>query len=454
MTTLLAFAFVLGVLVFVHELGHFLAAKRVGIRVLKFQLGFNPTIISFKRGDTEYGIGALPLGGYVKMAGDTPEDVERDSNGQVVRRSDEFLSKSKWERFQVLIMGPAMNILLALVLSAIVLYQGAEVPAYEDQPPIVGVVAPNSPAARADIRRGDRIMSVADHRVDTWEQFFVTVGARANRETTIELLRNGQTLTRTATPVVPPEQSRYEVGEIGVLPDVHPFVPRVNPGEPADRAGVKAGDVILAVNHEPITFRPDLIKAIAAHPDETITLTVLRDGKRLNIPVAVAHGGCAGVAGNIGCIGIAISESTKSIKPGVLEAIRMSVRKNVEYGGLIGQTLWGLITRETSPRQLMGPVMIAQMSGESASLGWIALFSFMAMISLNLGLVNLLPIPVLDGGHIFIMALEGIARRDFSMRVKEKMLLAGFVVILMLMVTVIYNDLTRISWIERLMPWR
>jgi regulator of sigma E protease len=351
-------------------------------------------------------------------------------------------------------MGPAMNILLALVLSAIVLYQGAEVPAYEDQPPIVGVVAPNSPAARADIRRGDRIMSVADHRVDTWEQFFVTVGARANRETTIELLRNGQTVTRTATPVVPPEQSRYEVGEIGVLPDVHPFVPRVNPGEPADRAGVKAGDVILAVNHEPITFRPDLIKAIAAHPDETITLTVLRDGKRLNIPVAVAHGGCAGVAGNIGCIGIAISESTKSIKPGVLEAIRMSVRKNVEYGGLIGQTLWGLITRETSPRQLMGPVMIAQMSGESASLGWIALFSFMAMISLNLGLVNLLPIPVLDGGHIFIMALEGIARRDFSMRVKEKMLLAGFVVILMLMVTVIYNDLTRISWIERLMPWR
>jgi regulator of sigma E protease len=200
-TTLLAFAFVLGVLVFVHELGHFLAAKRVGIRVLKFQLGFNPTVLSFKRGDTEYGIGALPLGGYVKMAGDTPEDVERDANGQVVRRSDEFLSKTKWERFQVLIMGPTMNILLALVLSAIVLYQGAEVPAYEDQPPIVGAVVPNSPAAKADIRPGDRIMSVADHRVDTWEQFFVTVGSRPNREMTLELLRNGQTLTRSVTPV-------------------------------------------------------------------------------------------------------------------------------------------------------------------------------------------------------------------------------------------------------------
>ena len=133
--------FVLGVLVFVHELGHFLAAKRVGIRVLKFQLGFNPTIVAFRRGDTEYSIGALPLGGYVKMAGENPEDIEHDERGKVVRRSDEFLSKTKWERFQVLIMGPVMNIALALVLSAVVAYQGIEKGAYEDQPPVAGVVA-------------------------------------------------------------------------------------------------------------------------------------------------------------------------------------------------------------------------------------------------------------------------------------------------------------------------
>ncbi len=168
MTTLLAFAFVLGVLVFVHELGHFLAAKRVGIRVLKFQLGFNPTVVSFRRGDTEYGIGALPLGGYVKMAGDTEDEVQRDEQGRVVRQPDEFLSKSKWERFQVLIMGPAMNVLLALVLTSIVLYQGAEVPAYEDQPVVVGFTLPDSPAAKAGIVPGDRIMSVQDHRTDTW----------------------------------------------------------------------------------------------------------------------------------------------------------------------------------------------------------------------------------------------------------------------------------------------
>jgi regulator of sigma E protease len=132
----------------------------------------------------------------------------------------------------------------------------------------------------------------------------------------------------------------------------------------------------------------------------------------------------------------------------------MSVRRNYEMTRLILDTIWGLITRQTSPKQLMGPVAIAQLSGESAQLGWIALFNLMANISLNLGLLNLMPVPVLDGGHILIMAMEGVARRDFSMRVKEKMLLAGFVVLMMLMVTAIYNDLTRITWIERLMPWR
>src|SRR4029079_19336069 len=133
--TILAFVFVLGVLIFVHELGHFLAAKRVGIRVLKFQLGFNPTIWSFTYGDTEYGIGALPLGGYVKMAGESPEDVERDEQGRPIKRPDEFLSKTKWQRFQVLIMGPTMNLLLAVLVTAFVMYRGAETPAYQDMPP-------------------------------------------------------------------------------------------------------------------------------------------------------------------------------------------------------------------------------------------------------------------------------------------------------------------------------
>jgi regulator of sigma E protease len=440
LTTLLAFVFVLGVLVFVHELGHFLAAKRVGIRVLKFQLGFNPTVVSFRRGDTEYGIGALPLGGYVKMAGENPEDTRTG-------RSDEFLSKTKWERFQVLIMGPVMNIVLALVLTAVVLYQGVEKGAYEDQPPVVGVVAADSVASRADIKPGDRIVSVAGRPVSTWEQFLIAVGTKPDREIEIGLLRNGLEQTRKVTPAVV-RQNRFEFGDIGVLPNVHPFVRSVQTGGAAEKAAVKTGDIVLAVNGQPITFSYQLKEAIAKHPEQPITLAILRDGQQQTIHATPARNG------NEGLLGIGIGDETVKIKPGMSQAITLSLQKNLEYGRLIFQTLWGLVTRETSPKQLMGPVAIAQLSGEAASLSWIALFSLMASISLNLGLLNLMPIPILDGGHIFIMALEGLARRDFSMRVKEKMLLAGFVLILMLMVTVIYNDLTRITWIERLMPWR
>ena len=441
MTTVLSFLFVLGVLVFVHELGHFLAAKRVGIRVLKFQLGFNPTIVSFRRGDTEYGIGALPLGGYVKMAGETTED---EPAGQ----PDEFLSKTRWERFQVLIMGPVMNLLLAFVLTAVVLYQGAEVGSYEDQPVVVGSVAVGSPAAAADIVPGDRIVSVADHRVDNWEQFFVTIGARPNREINIGLLRNGLDITRKLTPVVAAGQNRFEIGDIGVLPNVHPHLLSVNAGEPGARGGLMAGDVIVAVDGKTMTFHTEFREAIAKHPGKTMSVSILRGGSPMTLTIT------PDTHGTVGWLGVLPVDDTRSIKPTAIEALGLSARRNVQMAGMIGQTIWGLVTRQLSPKQLMGPIAIAQVSGETAQLGWIALISLMATISLNLGLLNLMPIPLLDGGHIFIMGLEGLARRDFSIRVKEKMLLAGFVVLMTLMVTVIYNDLTRISWIERLMPWR
>src|SRR5262245_15422398 len=273
MVTILSFAFVLGVLVFVHELGHFMAAKRVGIRVLKFQLGFNPTVVSFRRGDTEYGVGALPLGGYVKMAGDTPEDRGTDADGAPTGKPDEFLSKTKWERFQVLIMGPAMNLILAVVLTVVVLYQGYEQPVYQNKPVLIGAVPSDSPAAKSDIRPGDLVVSVNGHDVPTWEDFFLQVGTRPNQELTLTLQREGRTVTRQVTTIVPPGQSRYgDVGDIGVLPDVHPYVLRLNPHEPADRAGIRQGDVILAVDRQRMTLRSELMAAIAAHPETPITV--------------------------------------------------------------------------------------------------------------------------------------------------------------------------------------
>jgi regulator of sigma E protease len=438
LTTLLAFAFVLGVLVFVHELGHFMMARWHGVRVLVFSLGFGPKLLKVKRGDTEYAISAIPLGGYVKMAGENPEDARTGSD-------DEFLSKTKWQRFQILIMGPVMNLALAVILTAVVLMQGADIPSYQDEPVIVGKVESGSPAEKAGLRSGDRILKVRAQDVPTWDAFLMAVGTKAGRDVELVVLRDGREERIT---VRPEATGRFEVGEIGVLPDVYPSISSVTAGAPAERAGLRAGDIILAINGQRVVFSRDVVDIVSKNPDAPVDILVRRDGQEHRVTVTPQR------EGSVGRIGIGIANQTRTFVPGPLEAIGLSIQRNIEYSAMILQTLWGLLVGEVSPRQLMGPVGIAQLSGESAQAGWVALFALMASISLNLGLLNLLPIPVLDGGHILILALEAVARRDFSMQVKEKMLLAGFVLLMALMVTVIYNDLTRISWIERLMPWR
>ena len=401
--------------------------------MLTFSLGFGPKLLTVRRGDTDYCISAIPLGGYVKMAGENPDDVRSGAD-------DEFLSKTKWERFQVLIMGPTMNIILAFVVMAVVLYQGADLPAYEEQPPIVGYVMEASPAEQSGIRVGDLILRIGGRPVQTWEELFVTVMPRAERELEVVLRRGLQEVTIQVTPEA---QTQFQVGDLGVVPIMQPQILNVMTGDPADLAGIRPRDVITAVNGEPITRDNPFVETINANADVALMLTVVRGGQTLKIEVTPA------LRGNVGLIGVELSPfEVRTIEPGPLQAIQMSFEKNYAWSGLIFQTLGGLLTSETSPKQLVGPLGIAQLSGGAAQIGMVALFTLMAMISLNLGILNLLPIPVLDGGHIFIMALEGLSRRDFSVRIKEKIQLAGFVVLLMLMVTVIYNDLTRINWGE------
>jgi regulator of sigma E protease len=344
MTNLLPFLFVLGVLVFVHELGHFLMARRLGVRVLTFSLGFGPKILKVKRGNTDYCISAIPLGGYVSMAGMSPEEARG--------ASDEFLSKSKWERFQVLAAGPAMNIVLAILVMWAVLYQGAPVP---------------------------------------------VVGAA-----------------------------------------MHPQVRDVAPGDPADLGGIEAGDVILAIDGEPVS-QADLLARVGRSAGTPLSLTVRRDGRTQDVAVTPVEREDRAVIG----VGLWPTEM-RVVEPDLMEAFRMSLARNYEWSGLIFRTLVGLLTADTSPRQLVGPIGIAQLSGAASESGWLSLFTLMAMISLNLGILNLLPIPVLDGGHILVLGLEGVARRDFSARVKERMLQTGYVALMVLMGTVIYMDLTRI----------
>ena len=438
MTSFFAFVFVLGVLIFVHELGHFMMARRIGVRVLTFSLGFGPKLIGFRRGDTEYCISAVPLGGYVKMAGETPEDTRTGA-------SDEFLSKTKWQRFQVLVMGPVMNLALAIIVMALVLFQGAQVALYEERPTVVASFTEDSPAKQAGVQIGDRIVAVDGEVTDTWQKLQVATLGKAKRSITLTVDRNGKTID---IPMTLGVKGKFEVGDIGIMPVIRPVVSDLERDSPGQQAGLQPGDIILSADGERFVSNPRLVEIIRAHPNQTITLDIVRNGEPKQI--AVTPRPVDGTAK----IGAHLTVESRTVNPGIVEAFKLSLDQNWEWATLILKTLAGLLTRHTSVKQLMGPVAIADLSGTAAEQGWLPLFSLMAMISLNLGLLNLMPIPVLDGGHIAILAMEGVSRRDFSMKVKEKMLLAGFVLLLMLMVTVIYNDLTRIPWIVRLMPWR
>jgi len=438
MTSLLAFLFVLGVLVFVHELGHFLVARFHGVRCLTFSLGFGPKLIQTKRGDTVYCVSAIPLGGYVKMAGESAED-EREG------KDDEFLSKSKWQRFQILIAGPAMNLILAVVVLTVVLYQGAQVPVFQDEPPVVGSVTDDSPAATAGVRPGDRILSVAGREVDTWEELYNAVYPRADREIEVVLRRDGNVRSINVTPV---GQTKYNLGDLGVVPSISPQVASLQSSNSAARdAGILVGDVIEGVDGRAVN-QNSLIEIINENPNIPLTLQIRRDGVQQDLVVT------PNLIDGVGLIGVFLDAEMRTIEPGPFEAFTMSLEQNYELSTTIFQTLAGLITRDTPLSQLVGPVGIAQASGDAAAFGWISLFGLMSFISLNLGILNLLPIPILDGGHIAIMAMEGVSRRDFSVQLKEKMLLVGFALLMTLMVTVIYNDLTRVEWIERFMVWR
>jgi regulator of sigma E protease len=434
-TTILAFVFVLGVLIFVHELGHFVMARRIGVRVLTFSLGFGPRLLCIRRGDTDYCLSAIPLGGYVKMAGENPRDPRSGAD-------DEFLSKTKWQRFQVLIMGPVMNIVLAVAVMTVVLYQGIPVPAYGKHPVVIGDFVETSAARDGGLAVGDRIVAVGRETVEDWDHFLMTIATKADRPVTLRAERNGAIIERQVTPAA---EGKYKIGDIGIVPVLNPQVAGLTPGGPAEAAGLRKGDVVVAAGGERDLSSQRVVEMIIASPDKPLTLEVRRDGVIRQIVITPRRSGDTPVIGAL--FGIELRESN----PGPLEALRLSAIQNWEWTQLMGKTLKGFFTRDTQLNQLMGPLGIAEVSGNAAEAGWVSLFTILALISLNLGLFNLLPIPVLDGGHIMILALEGVSRRDFPLQVKQKMLVVGLVLLLALMSTVLFYDLARLEWIQRLM---
>lgn len=426
----LAFVFLLGMLIFIHEFGHFIVAKLLGVHVEVFSLGFGPRLAGWKRRRTDYRVSLLPLGGYVKMLGEHPNEELRGSSG-------EFLSRSKWERFFILVMGATLNLILAVVIMAGVYMYGVPAPKYQDDPATVGMIEEGSPAEKAGLQPMDTIVSVGDKEVSSWSDLQIAVALSPGQKLPFRLIRDG----RTEVVEIEIGQTKKEaMGRIGVAPLIASMVVTgIKEGGAADRAGLEEGDLLVGADGMDVGTQLDAIsQALSVNRGQPVLLSVVRDGETLEIPVQPET-----VEGSEGSSdpGFSLRPESTMRKYPLPQAVVESLRWNIRYAGLLFDTIKGLVAGQLSMRTLSGPIEIYKYTGQAFQGGGIPYFSFMALVSLQLGIVNLLPIPVLDGGHVFILAIEGILRRDLSMAVKERMMQVGLVLLLLLMGTVISLDL-------------
>ncbi len=427
--SILAFIFVLGVMIFVHELGHYLVAKLLGIRVDVFSLGFGPRIFGFKRGETDYRVSILPLGGYVKMAG---ESYEEELSGS----PDEFLSRPKLHRFAVAVAGPLMNIALALILTWAHFWSGVEVDAFVKQPAVIGKIQPDSPADHAGLKLEDRIVAVDDEPTPTWSELQLAVAKKPNQQVNLTIERDGGTIHQ---PVTLGMNKELGLGTIGAYPAIPYVIETVEPGSPAAKAGLKSGDRILQVRTQDKKAEDayDIPPLIAGSEGKPLTFKVDREGHVFEQEIIPVN-----IGGQVR-IGISLYRPTQIEKFGFFQSMREAVTHNYQVTLLTFEILGKIVTGRASLKSMSGPIEIARFSGLAAKEGAFALLKLMALISLQLGIFNLLPIPILDGGVIALLAIEGAIRRDLSMRVKERIFQIGFFFLILLMGVIIINDISK-----------
>ncbi len=424
-------AVVLGIMILVHEFGHYAAAKWFGVRVDVFSIGFGKRLTGFRRGGTDYRISALPLGGYVKMAGENP--LESRSGAP-----DEFMSHPRWQRFVIAIAGPAMNIILAVVLLTGVFMVHYEHPIYLDQPAVVGWVLENSAAAKAGVEQGDRIVRIEGQQNPTWEDVLLKTAIDTKGPMDIAVQRGNEILEKQIQPEI---EGSDQYGTVGWLPDQPITLTELEPDMPAAKAGLKLGDEIVAVNGVPMRSVLSVINYLRQNGSKPVDVTAVRDGQKLNFkitPVQTEEDGQKNYR-----LGFQ-SRPVQIDKLPFAEALNRSIEENKRYSLLIVDLVRKLVQHKASIKQMEGPIGIARASGDAARQpGWTPLLSLMAMISLNLGILNLLPIPILDGGRILELGIEAVLRREISVRIKERIYQTAFVFLILFAVVVIYNDLMK-----------
>ncbi|MGB7585232.1 MAG: RIP metalloprotease RseP [Terriglobales bacterium] len=433
LTAVVAVGVVLGFMILIHEFGHYAAAKLLGVRVEVFSIGFGKRLLGFKRGDTDYRISALPLGGYVKMSGENPMD-ERTGDPA------EFLSHPRWHRFIIAIAGPSMNILLAIGLLTGVYMVHFEYPAYLDRPAVIGWVEQDSPAAKLGLRPGDRIIRIDDVQNPTWEQVEPKVEMNPNQPVSVAVQRGDQTLSLTITP------EAYGISQMGFAgwdPKRAMIVTELEPDMPAEKAGIKVGDVIVSLDGQPMPALGAMIEHLKQTKDKPITLTVSRDGKLMTFTIQPMLADVPTLQTKSYRIGI----GSLPLKVGNLSfvaALHRSFEDNRKTSLLILELMEKLVERKMSIRTIEGPIGIGRAAGAAASeKGWTPLLELTSAISLNLGIFNLLPIPILDGGVIMLLFIESLMGRDISLRIKERIYQTAFVFLVLFAVMVIYNDLAK-----------
>jgi regulator of sigma E protease len=434
-----AFIFVLGILVFVHEFGHYAVAKLFKVRVEVFSLGFGKRLVGFKRGDTDYRISLLPLGGYVKMAGENPMEARTGDPG-------EFMSHPRWQRFLVAIAGPAMNIILAVAVLTGVFMVRHEYPAYLDKPAVVGWIIENTPAQKAGLLAGDKIVAVQDKQNPTWDDVRYKIFGNLNQNMEVDVQRGTQTLHLALTPKVPDNDDDGDIlGALGLVPAGPSIVSTVAQGTPADKAGIQVGDEIVAVNGIQVHSGNGLglISVLKETKSAPIVITVARNGQNRDLtvtPEILPSGGRDPDAYRIGVTIPTEFHTDKLSFSGALSAATEECKKN---SSLIFKLLGQLFTVKGTLKQFSGPVGIMQESGRAAQAGFIVLLQFMALISLNLAIFNMLPIPILDGGLVLMLLVESVMRRDIKQEVKERVYQAAFVFLVLFAAVVIFNDVSK-----------
>jgi regulator of sigma E protease len=420
----------IGVMIIIHELGHYWAARFFDVKVEAFSFGFGPRLFGFRKGETDFRFSAILLGGYVKMAGEQPGD-EADPRG--------FLMKPRWQRLIIAFAGPFMNIVLAVgILTGLFMVRYQRPPLKPN--PIIGYLTADSGAAKAGVKVGDQIVAIDDIQNPNWKDVLLREFDDTNKSIRVTVLRNGERLN---FEIPLPENERTHIGDAGWDQQREILIGGMTLDSPALAAGMKEGDLLKSVNGRAIISGPALVEAVQSTQGKPSEVVYVRDGKTATAVVTAQWKKLEEGRPERWAIGVQPEEAMEITKLSFPDALTESVKENVESAGLIYKFLRGVVERRLSPKSLEGPVGIARLAKRAARQGAMTFFGLMAMVSLNLAIFNLLPIPILDGGVILMLLVEMIRRQDLSLRVKETVFKLGFAFLMMVVAFVLYNDIAK-----------